>query len=141
MFKLLKNETTRQKVEFELPRDSDADVKKAQIFVTFKVNPRKIKRERDQAIAALARQAKNYIEGKEEELEVTTTDSENQYLTEDITNIEGVAGPGDDDDELEFTPELLEEILEADYVRDALMLVWHNVQNNKAFRKASKAKN
>ena len=71
---------------------------------------------------------------------MSNIDKENEYLLEDTTNLEGIQNPEGEDD-LPFNKELLLAVLEKDYVRDAFMSVWKNVQNNKAFRKADKAKN
>lgn len=140
MFKLLKREETRQKIEFEIPSDSGEAVQKAFLFATFKVQPRAVKRERDQEVSRLARQAKAYIQGDEAELEMQSKDRETEYLVEDITDLEGVQDPESDSD-LPYSEELLRNVLEKDYVRDAFMDTWKEIQNNKAFRKESKAKN
>lgn len=140
MFKLIPDQQIRRKVEVNLPYDTGDQPKKAVIFATFRIVKKSVKKARDQEVARLTKQARDYIQGNEDELEVSTVDKEGEYLTEDLVNLEGIQDPESDDD-LAFDSELLETLLEIDHVREALMIDWKKIQNNSAFKKAEKAKN
>lgn len=140
MFKLIPEQQIRRKIDIDLPFDSGDTPKKAVVFATFRIQPKSKKKARDQELARLTRQARDYIAGEADVLEVSTVDKEHEYLSEDIVNLEGIQDP-DSDDDLEFDSQLLDTILEIDHAREALMIDWKKIQNNSAFRKAEKAKN
>lgn len=140
MFKLLPEETIRRRIEIPLPFNHGEKQEIAEVFVTWKIQPKSIKRQRDEEMSRLARQAKEYISGTADDLEISLKDKEHEVIAQDMVNLEGIVDPETGED-IPFSDDVLDMVLEKDYARIALLEDWKLIQNNKAFREAEKAKN
>ena len=122
MFKLAPVETIRMKVNIQIPGDDNKTKTKSDFSVIFK---------------------RRNVEERKEILDVINDEDQtlvdDDVLAKDIISIEGVVDANDE--AVVYAPELLDQLLNMDYVRKPLMEAWIQVNMGQEFYKAYKAKN
>lgn len=140
MFKLLPEDTIRRKLEIPLPYNAGEKQQIAEVYATFKIQPKSVKRTRDIQISQRAKQAQDFINGKSADFDMDIRDLEKEFLLEDVVGLEGVVDP-DTEEDIPFSPEILAAVLDRDYAREVFLEDWRLIHSNKAWREAEKAKN
>lgn len=147
MFIIKQNKIITAEVKFFEPTNHDEEPKEIVIVVSYKVQPKKVKKERTKNAEKALKDFRSLLEGsrgnvaiEEEERDEDLLDRDDQlgYLREDIVNIKGVGM--EDGSEAPFSSDLFDAIMEASYARSAIEDSWRLVQQDQAWIKA-KVKN
>ena len=122
MFKLAPVETIRMSIKIQIPGDDNKTKTKSDFSVIFR---------------------RRNVEERKEILDVINDDDQtlvdDDVLEKDIISIEGIIDSNDE--AVVYSPELLTQLLNMDYVRKPLMESWIQVNMGQEFYKAYKAKN
>jgi len=125
-FVIGKIQSVERKVQFELPRQEGKPVKKADFIVELKVHDHDtVKSRRDRAQQYLRQVAAEMDKARKDaqyEMNIPQTDLDDEYLHEDVINLKGIKDAEGND--IEFSSEVLDQVLQDRSARQALIEVW-----------------
>lgn len=139
-FVIGKIETVKRRVQFDLPADEGKRSEKADFMVTLKVRDAETIRQRNKEISdftlQVQREVSRLTKDPTHEMDIPEGSFDEKYLHEDVMNLEGIRdGEGED---LPFSGELLDDVLQDRNARAALLKVWREVNLDET---AAKRKN
>jgi len=118
--------SVKRKVEFALLNDFGVPQRKADMLVTFRVRnteESKVRAEMLKEYTAKTQREFTLLEkDPKHELDLPEGDFDSEFLREDIENIEGLLNP--DKSEIEFSPDILEQVLLDRIAKAALIQAW-----------------
>lgn len=145
-YQLAKRREIKTIIKWNLQVDEDKKPEMAEIQVWFKIQPKKVKKQRDLTTAARLKELSNMLQGRyindldvqpagEEASEVEALDNDKQleYLLEDITRIDGVLD--EEGEEAEFCTDLLDQVLDDSAARQAIELKWRDIQDDSVWKR------
>lgn len=133
--------STRKKIKFDLPTDDGKPVKKADFVVELKVHSAEVVKERrkqlNDYLAAAGREVAKARKDPDHEADIPDVTFDEDYLREDVLDLAGILDA--DGNEISFSSELLEAVLNDRRARKALIDAWSelNLDEGAAKRKNS----
>lgn len=124
-FTLAPIESLKVRIKFTIPADTGKKQKRADLLVTYRKRP--------------VSEQKEFLEDMASRIEKEDTREDGDVLEEDILDIEGIKDT--DGNDLEYSPAVLEELLEMDYVRTALIEGWAGINFGTTIMKEWRRKN